>query len=429
MMPTDRFERQLPVLLDELAQPRTPDYFDDLLGQTARTRQRPAWTFPERWIPMLDIARQPVLTRPVPWRPIVALALLALLILATALFYAGSHRVPAPFGLARNGLVAYAKDGDIYTADPVTGVAIAVVTGPETDMRPIWSRDGTRFAFERKLGGESSPGQLLVANADGTRLTTVTPEPIVGIASYDFSPDGREILVEGPEPVGALFIAKVDGSGIRPLETGLPAGEASWRPPDGAEILFRGGDTASPDALGGLYAVDVDSGAIRPIREPSAGRHPAHAMWSPDGSHIAYYQWVDSGTGMPETHIIAADGTGDRLTAMPPDAVWEAPLAWSNDGSRLISRRGFTGGFEDVRVVVVPADGSNLGIDTDVPGTINGGCCTSWQWAPDDSSVLGNPADAAGVAMAQVLVDPATGTSRPMPWTTVSSPAWQRLAP
>ena len=32
MMPTDRIDRQLPVLLDELAQPRVPDYFDDLLG-------------------------------------------------------------------------------------------------------------------------------------------------------------------------------------------------------------------------------------------------------------------------------------------------------------------------------------------------------------------------------------------------------------
>ena len=63
MMPTNRFERQLPVLLDELAQARTPDYFDDLLRLTARTRQRPAWTLLERWLPMVDIARQPLSQR------------------------------------------------------------------------------------------------------------------------------------------------------------------------------------------------------------------------------------------------------------------------------------------------------------------------------------------------------------------------------
>ncbi|MEX1168850.1 MAG: hypothetical protein WEE50_01780, partial [Chloroflexota bacterium] len=63
-MPTDRFERQLPVLLTELAEPRTPDYLDDLLWQTANTSQRPAWSLLERWLPMLDIARQPVAAPP-----------------------------------------------------------------------------------------------------------------------------------------------------------------------------------------------------------------------------------------------------------------------------------------------------------------------------------------------------------------------------
>ena len=58
MTPIDRFERQLPVALTELADPRTPDYLVDILGQTVRTRQRPAWANPGRWNPM------PGLTRP-----------------------------------------------------------------------------------------------------------------------------------------------------------------------------------------------------------------------------------------------------------------------------------------------------------------------------------------------------------------------------
>ena len=70
MMPTDRFERQLPALLTELAEPRTPDYLDDLLWQTANTSQRPAWSFLERWLPMFEIARQPVMAPRIPWRSI-----------------------------------------------------------------------------------------------------------------------------------------------------------------------------------------------------------------------------------------------------------------------------------------------------------------------------------------------------------------------
>ena len=39
----ERIEPRLPELLADLAPARVPDYFDDLLLATARTRQRPAW--------------------------------------------------------------------------------------------------------------------------------------------------------------------------------------------------------------------------------------------------------------------------------------------------------------------------------------------------------------------------------------------------
>ena len=56
-----RFEQELPALLDDLFMGPMPTYRDRLLRQTARTRQRPAWSFLERWLPMVDVARQPVL--------------------------------------------------------------------------------------------------------------------------------------------------------------------------------------------------------------------------------------------------------------------------------------------------------------------------------------------------------------------------------
>src|SRR6476660_3126546 len=142
MMPSSRLDRRLPEILEEISQPRKPDYFDDLLGLTARTRQRPAWTLLERWLPMVDIAGRPAFARQVPWRPIAVLALILLLVAASLALVIGSqHPLPAPFGLARNGLVAYASGGDIYTADLATGKSTAIVKGPETDVNPRWSRD------------------------------------------------------------------------------------------------------------------------------------------------------------------------------------------------------------------------------------------------------------------------------------------------
>ena len=73
---------------------------------------------------------------------------------AAAAIYVGSHQtvLPQPFGPARNGLVAYAKAGDIYTVDPKTDVSKAIVTGKDQDSMATFSRDGTRLAFVRLSG-------------------------------------------------------------------------------------------------------------------------------------------------------------------------------------------------------------------------------------------------------------------------------------
>ena len=91
-----------------------PDYVDDLLTRTARSRQRSAWRFPERWLPMDLTARAPTITgRQVPLRLIglVALVVLALAV-GAALFVGSQRRLPAPFGPAANGLIVYAAPTD-----------------------------------------------------------------------------------------------------------------------------------------------------------------------------------------------------------------------------------------------------------------------------------------------------------------------------
>ncbi len=134
MTPFDRFDRRFADALDDLASP-IPDYFEDALAVALSRPQRPAWTFPERWIPMSTLTRRSVLVPGVPWRTIgILLALLALLV-AGAVISIGLRpdRTPAPpFGLAANGLIAYASDGDLYSRDLVTGAEELFVGGPET---------------------------------------------------------------------------------------------------------------------------------------------------------------------------------------------------------------------------------------------------------------------------------------------------------
>src|SRR5215210_6578343 len=126
----DRIERRLPELIDEVAAASIPDYFDDMLRQTARARQRPAWSSLERWIPMGAIAR-PLPVRPVPWRAILLVALIGLLAAASLIYVGSRQRVPAPFGPARNGaLTIGTADGDLVTVDLSTGNTTPLITGP-----------------------------------------------------------------------------------------------------------------------------------------------------------------------------------------------------------------------------------------------------------------------------------------------------------
>jgi dipeptidyl aminopeptidase/acylaminoacyl peptidase len=431
-----RLERDLPQILGDLAMGPYPDYIDDVLATTAHRRQRPAWTFPERWLPMVDIARQPVLTPRLPWRAIAVAAALIALLLATAAVLIGTQpRLPAPFGVARNGLIAYAADGDIYTVDPATGVTTAVLTGPESDLAPKFSLDGTQLVFERRPEG-GGEGRLHVARADGTALTLLTPEAPFVLGEYAFSPDGQEVmfssLVDGRSTIS---FANVDGSGVRTLDVGdMAASSPEYRPPDGKEIAFVG---MAEGPATGLYIVGADGANPRPVVEPSNLVVDA-PRWSPDGSRIAYTSWaVDFQTGgrLARVSIVSADGRGDRIVGPHPQAAIEGYPIWSNDGTRLFISRcispdaNVSDGACEAGYAVVPADGPGNGIDIDwveptIPEDI-----IHYHWAPDDQSILTSGLDAAGrPVMGSHLWDPMTGRSRPAQLT-IGAATWQRLAP
>lgn len=431
--PSDRlhhFERDLREALRDEAGLGRPDYLPDVLVRTVVSRQRPAWRFPSRWLPMSVIMSRVAAAPRVPrWIP--AMVALILIILAGAVLLAGSRsRLPAPFGRAANGLVAYARDGDIVTVDPVTGASNAIVTGPEYDMDPVFSRDGTRLAFVRR---DANGNHLYVVAADGTGLTMVTPDRKDFIASYSFSPDGREIAFtsEGTarqKSSSQLWIAEANGGGVRQIDAGMEnVWDPSWRPPDGAEIIFAGSPSAGDGD--GLYAADPKTGAVRRILAPANGIGLDRPAVSPDGSRIAYAASLpsDVGRNTDVVRVVGSDGSGDRALPMPAAATFQDAPVWSNDGTRLVIVRGYDTVNQDIALAIVPADGSGAGVETKHGLT---GCCDNvMEWAPNDGSILLLPEDPLGLLAGHLLIDPSTGTVTPTSWGATSLPTWQRRAP
>jgi dipeptidyl-peptidase 4 len=176
---------------------------------------------------------------------------------------------------------------DLWAVDTTTGAARMLV-------------DSTKFG-----GGEISEAEKMQrerARIGGTK----------GIVAYDWSPDGKSILV----PLdGDLFVASLDGSTKRLTNT--PAGEldATVSPKGGYVSFVRDQN---------LFVIDTISGTERRLTRDGGGtlswgvaefvaqeemdRTKGH-WWSPDDSRIAVARVDESGVAIVSRAAIGAEGT------------------------------------------------------------------------------------------------------------------------
>ncbi len=211
MNPDDVRSRAISEWLDEFSARRVPEHLDAVLRQTRARRQRPAWSIPERWLPMDLTSRASTLAPPRLGR-VLLIVLLLLASVGIAIVAIGSrpHRVPPPFGPARNGELLASADGDIFVVDPKSGQTSPVIAGPTSDFGPMFSRDGTKFLFLR--GGSDNGLDIVVANADGTGAFVIT-HVTNGPDWVDWSPDGTRIaFLSRTRDRGTINIVNVDGS-------------------------------------------------------------------------------------------------------------------------------------------------------------------------------------------------------------------------
>jgi Tol biopolymer transport system component len=416
---------------DEAAAPAPAGLLERVATATASRRRRPAWSvaLTNGWSAVVDRAPRAAggSGRSSVARIILVLGLLGLLILGALLAFAGSRQqLPAPFGPAANGLIAYSQNGDIYVGNPDTGASRAIITGPAKDSAPFWSLDGTRLISVREVDGGSD---LVLTDADGGHPVVLAGGPFVDPVFAAWSPTGR-IFAIASKVAGKprMWLVNTDGSGAKLVAGDLAVESFAFRPPDGNEILIRG---ESSDGVG-LYVVDANGGNRRTIVRPD-GTTPedwdlAEARYSPDGTRIAY-QHHDEAAQVTRLHIVDADGSHDRVLHMD-GATFEGWPVWSPDGTRLViipsfspfDQWGADAGW-DVPYTIVRADGTGPAVRTGPPLPKAG---AKVEWSPDGTSLLMIPFFG---DKRHLLLDAMGGPAKPLPWPADTDLTWQRLPP
>jgi dipeptidyl aminopeptidase/acylaminoacyl peptidase len=409
----DRFERAIPGLMTELAPARVPDYLDDMLRQTARTRQRPAWSTLERWLPMGTLAR-PLPMRPFPWRTIGVLLMLAALIAGATLLYVGSRdRVPPPFGPARNGAIVFSTaDGDIVRADPATGAVTTLIDdATEFDSAPWFSNDGTKFAFDRQVASGSVLRSLVVASADGSGVRELSG-PESEIRWFEWSPSGDRMLVlRQSDRFGEVTLVDAADGALTTFDVGLDVRAASFRPGTD-QLVFS---TASA-----FYVVGTDGTGLRRIVLDTASLDQ-YAI-SPDGTLLAYATWV-GGVAEGRIHVIEIDTGVELPIDFDPGFEYTDLLpTFTPDGKALIVERHDQMGYKPT---ILPLDGGPpVPMGPYHPSSTNGAGVTL---SPDGTKAIATYR----VDGTTWLLDTATGDGERLDWPIPGeqTATWQRLAP
>ena len=396
MTTNDVFGRNLSTWLHEDAEHHVPDHLAEVLQRTAATRQRPAWSSLERWLPMDTTLRPRLITLPRGGR-LVLVAALILMLSALAVIAVGTYqtRVPDPFGLARNGMIVTSRDGDLYLMNQATTESRLVPAGDDRafDFSPIFSRDGTKLIFLRSDGPLPSSGPavltLYVAKADGSEARPLTP-PTRALDWFDWSPDGTSVAFMSR---GGLYVVDIDEAKPRQIKNTGTMHFPTWLPPDGKEIVYRL-ESARP----AIYAIAADgTGERRQLSTtPANNRFDYQSIAvSPDGAHITFTRWesdvpdADTAGWWPRVYALEVKTGEEMLFPTAPGTGQRGLASYSPDGSLVAYARVYrTGAFQ---IVVANADGSGneREIGPRKTGPRDGSeIPASWAFTPDGTALM-----------------------------------------
>jgi hypothetical protein len=229
-----------------------------------------------------------------------------------------------------------------------------------------------------------------IGNADGSGLQELA-DPSTYCCNARISPDRTRILtMPGTDQTGAVRggTLTLDGSEFellaRPDET-LNLVPAVWSP-DGSRIAFEGWDESDPSRTG-VYTARVDGSDVVRVTTSPGLPHDSPLDYSPDGTQLVFYRAIRAEPDFPidlggSLWVVNVDGSGaHELDTGEVRPWWHAD--WSPDGSTILfdtERLQQTGALWTIK-----PDGSDL---TKVFEDPAGGFAVYGVWSPDGSKIM-----------------------------------------
>jgi serine/threonine protein kinase len=203
------------------------------------------------------------------------------------------------------------------------------------DMSGSWSPDGKFIAFDRMDSGNLD---IYIKTIDEEHEVARIAEPgDQGVPRW--SPDGRLLAYVSNDPGSPVFVISPDGGEPRELiATNLPAldgnvneimGDRPWSA-DGKTLLVSRSADASPFAV---YRVDVDTGRSEKLTFPPPGSSDTYPTYSFDHERILFRRGASGSYGKMALLVLPAEGGEPELVLEDEDL--ERGI-WRPDNRRIV---------------------------------------------------------------------------------------------
>ena len=282
-----------------------------------------------------------------------------------------SGRVDAP-SWGSGGEIVYHVTGTGQSRYEMNGKPL---TGEENvfAFRAAWTSP-TEFLYvsdgkirRRALAGAASQtveftATFQVTRANYTRrirdFTSTAPRKALGIVRPVLSPDGTQIAFAA---VGDIYVMPVGGRPVNVTNDAALDTDPAWSP-DGRRLVYSS-DRDSTHLQ--LWIRDMQSGERRQVTTLST--QPQGAVWSPDGTRIAFFN-VDGMWRVAEMSVL--DVASGRVTKLHDSLPQPGAPTWSPDGRRvaLAGVRPMSTRFREGtnQVMTIAADGTG-GVEWHAP--------------------------------------------------------------